>query len=99
MRIDLLVDRCLREGFFAERIARLCLQGEYWDGLMHSFMKGECEVPEIGRCGGRYVAGIYFYSYMLLASFTLLNLFVAVCVRCTRLHAYASNRLALSVQR
>jgi hypothetical protein len=40
--------------------------------------------PDVSGCGGRIVAGVYFYTYMLMAAFTLLKLFVAVCVRAAR---------------
>jgi hypothetical protein len=52
---------------------------------MHSYMVADKKCgPDVSGCGGRIVAGVYFYTYMLMAAFTLLKLFVAVCVRAAR---------------
>ena len=56
------------------------LTGEAWPGLHADCSRSVCyrEVGSMAACGGTFVSGLYFYTFILLGSFTLLNLFVAV---------------------
>ena len=51
--------------------------GADWNGLMHDMMISE-GCTEGVDCGSPILAPIYYVSFLLLASFILLNLFVAV---------------------
>lgn len=56
----------------------LLLQGDNWNDLLHSAAEERCVIPGAGGCGGTAVAVVFFYTFILIASLILLNLFVAV---------------------
>eukprot|EP01065_Artemidia_motanka_P016648 TRINITY_DN2025_c3_g1_i4.p1 TRINITY_DN2025_c3_g1~~TRINITY_DN2025_c3_g1_i4.p1 ORF type:complete len:1864 (+),score=575.12 TRINITY_DN2025_c3_g1_i4:699-5594(+) len=52
--------------------------GENWNGVMHETMVQEPECSETRDDCGNYFAPIYFLTFILLATFILTNLFVAI---------------------
>ena len=55
--------------------------GESWNGLMHDCMVRPPECTEGEDCGDPIVAPIFFLSYVVLSTFLMLNLFVAVVLK------------------
>ena len=53
------------------------LQNDNWNDLVHSAMDGQCDIPDVGGCGGAFAVP-FFYIFVLLAAMCLLNIFVAV---------------------
>ena len=58
---------------------RMCT-GEAWQGIMH-----DCQVqdspscdPQLDSCGDRYISYFYFVSFMIVGTFIILNLIIAV---------------------
>ena len=59
--------------------------GENWNGLLADCARALCrERRESSEgCGGWWQSIIFFYSFLLIGAFTMLNLFVAVPVPTT----------------
>jgi hypothetical protein len=53
------------------------LQLDNWNDLLHSAMNARCDIPDVGGCG-EDIAVVFFYSFVLIAAFCLLNISVAV---------------------
>ena len=53
------------------------MQKDNWNDLLHSAIDGQCNIPDVGGCGGD-IAVPFFYSFVLFAALCLLNILVAV---------------------
>ena len=58
-----------------------CLTGDGWTDLLMDAKRGLCRRPDedhSGACGGSFIATLYFMSFVMIGTFGMLNLFVAV---------------------
>jgi Ion transport protein len=66
---------------------QLCT-GDNWNGIMHDCSVQPPECIDGVDCGNPFAATLYFYSFSIISSFLLLNVFVAVVLKNFEVEVY-----------
>ena len=63
---------------------------------MHSAMDAQCDIPDVGGCGGDFGV-VFFYTFILITALCLLNIFVAVRPALRARSRGTSNMLSITL--